>query len=79
MLEIACPVDNAAANDRQVRRRVYKLVFRAGEEVAVRNDQVSQLTGHDLTLGAFLVREPRHLLCPHAQRGITVKEIPLGI
>src|ERR1700742_1906008 len=43
-LEVSGTIDDAAADDGQVAGDVRNLAFRAGEEIAIRNDQIGELT-----------------------------------
>ena len=63
--EFAGPVDNLAADDREVAGRVRDLGIRAGKIVTVRHDQVGELPDLDAALLAFLIGEPGDVLGPH--------------
>src|SRR5258708_25789262 len=79
MRELAGAVDDLAADHGEVRRDIGDLALGAGEIVAVRHDEVSELVDLDLPLLAFFVREPGNLLAPHPQRGLAVEAVALRI
>src|SRR5882724_2312264 len=79
MRELAGSVDDLAADHGEVRRDIGDLALGAGEIVAVRYDEVSELVDLDLPLLAFFVREPGNPLGPHPQRGLTVEAVALRV
>src|SRR5262245_11345203 len=77
--KIAGGVDYLPADDGQIGCRVRDLVFRTGEVITIRNDQICELTDLDAPLLALLAGEPRHVLGPRAQRSLAIEAIALGV
>src|SRR5262249_24239063 len=77
--KLAGGVDYLPADDGQIGCRVRDLVFRTGEVITIRNDQICELTDLDASLLALVAGEPRHVLGPHAQRSLAIEAIALRV
>src|ERR1700719_2375262 len=77
--KLAGAVDHVASDHRQIRLYIGDLVLAAGKVVAVRHDEIGELTDGDATLLPLLVGEPSHVLGPHPERGLTIETIVLRV
>src|SRR6185369_5388057 len=69
--------DDLASYHRQHGGRVGYFSFAAGEVVAIRNDEIGELTNLDTALVAFLIGKPRYILGPHPQRRLAIQAVAL--
>src|SRR5260221_3933709 len=79
MREIAGAIDYLAAQNGEVAGDVGDLAFGAGEEIAVRHDQVGELPDFDPPPLALFIREPGDVFRPHAQGRLAVEAVAARI